>query len=143
MCSCKNHSQKILPLSHSNKEILDSLRTETNAAWILLHHQVQKMSLVSKMVYTRTGIDSLFNYVGQLNLDTTCLHGGVYNYFGQIDLYTNSSRNKKVAEMHFVLEGNCADFYLKTENYLRRYKMMPQGKVFLSKLYNANKNKLK
>jgi hypothetical protein len=141
--SCTNHSQETSPISHPQQEILDSIRTKSNVAYILLHHQVQKKSLVSKMVYTRKGIDSLLNYVEQVSTDTTCLQGGLFNYFGQIDLYTDSLRNEKVAEMHFVLEGNCAGFYLKTENYLKRYKMAPEGNAYLSKLYKSNKNLLK
>lgn len=130
-------------ISHPQQEILDSIRTKSNVAFILLHHQVQKKSLVSKVVYIRNDIDSLFNYIEQISTDTSCLHGGLFNYFGQIDLYTDSSRNEKVAEMHFVLEGNCSDFYLKTENYLKRYKMTPEGNAYLSKLYKSNKNLLK
>ena len=138
-----NHSQEVSHHSYPEKNILDSVRIESKAAWILLHHQVQKKSLVSKMIYTRQGIDSLFKYVGRLNVDTNCLHGGLYNRFGEIDLYKDSLRNERVAEIHFVLEGNCAGFYLKTDNYLKRYDMTPQGKTFISGLYNANKNMLK
>ena len=130
-------------MSSSEKSILDSVRYESKVAWVLFHHQVQKMSLVSKMIYTRQGIDSLFNYVGQLNVDTTCLSGGLYNYFGQIDLYKDSTRNKKVAEMHFVIEGNCTGFYLQTDNYLRCYHMTTPGKIFISELYNVIKNRLR
>jgi hypothetical protein len=141
--SCTNPSQETSLISHPPQEILDSIRAKSKVACILLHHQVQKKSLVSKMVYTRKGIDSLFNYVEQVSTDTTCLQGGLFNHFGQIDLFTDSSRNEKVAEMHFVLEGNCADFYLKTENYLKRYKMAPEGNAFLSKLFIDNKNSLR
>jgi len=141
--SCTNHSRETSLISHPQQEILDSIRTKSNVAFILLHHQVQKKSLVSRIIYTRKGIDSLFNYVKQISTDTTCLQGGLFNFFGQIDLYTDSSRNEKVAEIHFVLEGNCADFYLKTENYLKRYKMTPEGNAFFSKLFKANKNSLK
>jgi len=95
------------------------------------------------MIYTRPGIDSMFNYVGQIDADTTCSDGGSYNYFGQINFYTDSLRKEKVAEMHFVLEGNCAGFYLKKDHYLRRFKMTPEGKAFFAELYNINKSILK
>ena len=143
ICSCMSHSKEKSPHFYSEKNILDTVRIESKAAWILLHHQVQKVSMVVKMIYTRQGIDSLFKYIGQLNIDTNCLHGGLYNYFGEIDLYKDSLRNVKVAEIHFVLEGNCTGFYLRKENYLKRYYMTQQGKEFISKLYNAHKNWLK
>jgi hypothetical protein len=141
--SCTNPSQEASLISHPEQEMLDSIRAKSKVACILLHHQVQKKSLVSKMVYTQKGIDSLFNYVEQVSTDATCLQGGLFNHFGQIVLYADSSRNDKVGEMYFVLEGKCADFYLKTENYLKRYKMTAEGNAFLSKLFNANKNSLR
>jgi hypothetical protein len=142
-CSWINHFDEIALYTHHPKNILDSVKSESKVAWVEFHHQVQKKSLVCKMIYTKEGIDSLFKYIGQINDDTTCLRGGLFNYFGQINLYTDSSRNKRVAELHFVLEGNCAGFYLEAENYLRRYDMTLQGKEFLLKLYNKHKNRLK
>lgn len=142
VCSCIDQSKEISPTPDIEKGLLDSIRIQVNAARILLHHPIQKKSLVCREVYTRQVIDSLFSYIEDFNPDTTCLTGGFYNYFGQINFYRDSLRKGKVAELYFVLEGNCAGFYLKTENYLRRYGIKKEGRAFISDLYNTNKHKL-
>ena len=140
--SCTNDFKEVSPQSNS-KNILDSLRIDSKSANILLHHGVQKKSLISKIIYTPQGIDSLFRFIGQVNNDTTCLHSGLYNYFGQINLYKDSARDESIAEIHFVIGGNCTGFYLQTKSYLRRYNMTAAGKTFISELYNNYRNKLK
>jgi len=137
-----NRSEKILIPTASGKNILDSIRTKSKAAFILFHHQVQKKSLVIKQYYTQQGIDSLLNYVGQISADTSCLVGGMYNYFGQINLCKDSSIGNTVAELHFVLNGNCEGFYLQTGSYLKRYYITPAGKRFITAIFESVKNKL-
>ncbi|MBY0477136.1 MAG: hypothetical protein K2Q24_05785 [Chitinophagaceae bacterium] len=143
VCACVNNSDKAQTAGNPETNILDSLRINSNAAWILFHHQTKKKSLIAKIIFTRHGIDSLFKYVGQPRIDTNCNQGGLYNRFGQISLYKDSLGNAKVGDIHFVLDGNCEGFYLQTEKYLKRYDMTKQGKIFLSELYDIYKNRLK
>jgi len=126
-----------------NRYSFNDIRTESKFARISLHHQTKKKSLTSKKIYDRQEIDSLFKFIGQLKDNKACLQGGLYNYFGQISLYNDSSRNEKLAEIHFVPDGNCAGFYLETEHTLRSYNMTAMGKAFIMEIYNSKKNMLR
>jgi hypothetical protein len=121
---------------------LESIKAETQIAYIVFHHQVQKKSFVAKQFQRRFEIDTLFTYFGAPSNDTSCLKGGLFNYFGQINLLKDSSISTPFAELHFVIEGNCEGFYLQTRNNLRRYGITTAGKEFLMQLYNPIKQRL-
>ena len=142
-CSCAGHSKKEFQQPGTKISYLDSIKAETKTAFVTFHHQVQKMSLVAKQYQNNTEIDSLFAYIGEVNNDTSCLKGGLFNYFGQITLCKDSSLANPIAELHFVLEGNCEGFYLQTKNYLRRYTLSGSGKEFLLRLYEPFNKRLK
>ena len=65
---------------------LDDLRTKTNHATILFHHQIQKKSIIENVYHEKNEIDSLFSILGAVNNDTTCNKGGLFNHFGEIEL---------------------------------------------------------
>ena len=141
--SCVNHTEKKHYPLPTKASYLDSIKAESKMAFILFHHQIQKMSVVAKEYQDRRQIDSLFGYIGQISNDTSCLKGGMFNYFGQLNLCKDSSVSDPIAELHFVLEGNCEGFYLQSGNYLNRYVLTAAGKKFLLELYEPFKKKLK
>jgi len=124
----------------NNPMYWDSIKMISKTARIEFHHPVKKASLIAKEIQTQEGIDSLFNFVGELSSDTTCINNMAYNHFGQIDFFTDSTHKHRVAKMHFVLEGNCVGLYLETDNSLARYNIKPQGNAFLTQLYNLHKS---
>jgi hypothetical protein len=141
--SCVIHPEEKAQELPPETNHLDSIKAQSKIAYIVFHHQIQKMSLVAKQYHDRREIDSLFTYVGQLSNDTSCLKGGLFNYFGQINLCKDSSLSDPIAELHFVLEGNCEGIYLQTGNYLERYELTAPGKKFLLELYEPFKKQLK
>jgi hypothetical protein len=125
------------------KKIIDSIKNETHNATILFHHQVEKKSIVEKLYQNKKEIDSLFSIIGTVNYDTTCLRGGLFNHFGEIVLFKDALLRKPIAELHFVINGNCEGIYLETDNNILRFNLTKSGKEFILKLYNPIKNKLK
>ena len=122
---------------------LDDLRTKTNHATILFHHQIQKKSIIENVYHEKNEIDSLFSILGAVNNDTTCNKGGLFNHFGEIELFKDILLKKPIAELHFVINGNCEGVYLEMNNEIKRFNFTKSGKELIMKHYNSIKNKLK
>lgn len=88
-------------------------------------------------------IDSLFSIIGTVNNDTACNDGGLFNHFGEIVLFNDPLLKKPIAELHFVINGNCEGVYLELNNKLKRYNITMSGKENILKHYNQIINKLK
>jgi hypothetical protein len=141
--SCMNPTEKKTQQLPTKTSYLDSIMAESKMAFILFHHQIQKTSVIAKQYQNRQEIDSIFAYIGEVSNDTSCLQGGLFNYFGQINLCKDSSISDPIAKLHFVIEENCEGFYLQTDNYLKRYALTVAGKKFLLKQYEPFKKRLK
>jgi hypothetical protein len=131
-----------LTLHVTNNSYLDSLRAESKIAYVLFHHQVQKKSIVAIKYQEDWEMDSLFSYIGEANNDTSYLNGGLFNDFGQINLCIDSKISHPIAELHFILEGNCVGFYIQRGNYLKRYAVTAVGRKALLDLYHQFKKEI-
>lgn len=135
LCSCSQSNTNTFTKHNTSINKLDSLKS-ARFAEIIFHSQNSKMSVVVKEITNLQSIDTIISYIGNVNEDTSCLQAGDYNYFGEIYFYKTASSEALIAEMHFVLQGECESFYLQTKNFLKRYDMTLQGKEFLMQLRN-------
>ena len=123
--------------------LLDSLMNATRSAELLFHHQIQKISIVEKVYNEKNEIESLFSIIGTVNNDTTCDKGGLFNHFGEVVLFKDILLKKPIAELHFVINGNCEGVYLEMNNEIKKFNLTKRGKELILKHYNSIKSKLK
>ena len=140
--SCVNRIEDNHINNQKRKRYLDSLIHESQNAIILFHFQTKKESLVEKVYQDKRLVDSLFLILGEFDPDTSCFNGGVFNRFGEIVFFKDPLLRKPIAELHFVINGNCEGVYLAAEKRLLKFKLTKEWKQFIMNLYNPIKHKI-
>jgi hypothetical protein len=124
----------------TSENLIDSFVQMSRGARIEFHHPTKKVSIVARKIVTRNQLDSLSTYIGSRSYDTSCFVAGVYNSYGQINLYRDTAMIDRVREIHFVLNGKCEGFYILTDGGLVRYNLTPEGERSLLSLKHKNAN---
>ena len=140
---CQN--QPIKPAINDHKEdLIQSTQKNTHAAELLLHHQIQKKSLVAIQTTSLLTIDSFFSYIGlRQEYDSLCFQPGLFNRYGEIRLFSDSLKGSEIGTLYFVIDGRCEGFYVSFDKSLKKYSFSPNGKIFFKSLDNKYKDELR
>jgi hypothetical protein len=132
--ACQNYKSE--PAKENKQpEFLSHARKNVLAADILLHHQIQKMSLIVKQTTSPIVIDSFFNFIStSQEYDSICFQPGLFNRFGEIRLFSDSLGGSQLGTINFVLDGKCNGFYVEFNKQLRRYSSTLDGRKYLKAL---------